>query len=278
MMDAMRAIWRERGHEVDVVRGVDGPIQTDIVFLHVDCTLLPQKYLHALAGHPRVVNRLAVDLSKASFSRNIVRSPDEWEGPVIVKTVRNNGGHPERRLDRTTLLGCLRDRYWRLGENSLARARWLDPADYPIFQSARDVPPGAWRNPALFVERFLPERRGELYVYRQYKFLGDRCVSRVVTTTHPMGKRGVVIAREVPPVPEALLEARARLGFEYGKFDYVLHDGKPVLLDVNHTTAATMGAEVVLPQAQTLAPGIERSCGEWSSIPRPAGGYGLPGR
>ena len=31
---------------------------------------------------------------------------------------------------------------------------------------------------------------------------------------------------------------RQELGFDYGKFDYVVHDGRPVLLDANKTTGA----------------------------------------
>jgi hypothetical protein len=34
------------------------------------------------------------------------------------------------------------------------------------------------------------------------------------------------------------VQARKRLNFDYGKFDYVVHDGQPVLLDANKTTGA----------------------------------------
>ena len=31
------------------------------------------------------------------------------------------------------------------------------------------------------------------------------------------------------------MAVRRELGFDYGRFDYVLHEGEVVLLDVNHT-------------------------------------------
>jgi hypothetical protein len=33
------------------------------------------------------------------------------------------------------------------------------------------------------------------------------------------------------PVPQALREMRARLGFDYGKFDFVVNDGRATLFD-----------------------------------------------
>src|SRR5213079_1238108 len=45
----------------------------------------------------------------------------------------------------------------------------------------------------------------------------------------------------IGPHPE-IVEARKRLNFDYGKFDYVLHEGRPVLLDTNKTTGADRGS------------------------------------
>ena len=42
---------------------------------------------------------------------------------------------------------------------------------------------------------------------------------------------------EIEPHLE-IVEAQRRLKFDYGKFDYVIHDGQPVLLDANKTTGA----------------------------------------
>jgi hypothetical protein len=37
------------------------------------------------------------------------------------------------------------------------------------------------------------------------------------------------------PVPDDLRETRRRLGFDYGKWDFVLHEGRAVLIDANKT-------------------------------------------
>lgn len=257
LIGILRDLWREAGHEVEVVRGVSAPIRGDIVFLHVDCTVLPQKYPDAVADHPRVVNRRAVDISKTLYTPYIVRSPEEWDGPVIVKTVRNSGGHPERRLVRTTRLGWLQDSFWRLGERSLARARWLNPKEYPIFESAKDLPAGVFRNRALFVQRYLPERRGDLNVTRCYKFLGDRHLSFLWTARHPLGLSTSDFTLEDCPLPDAIVAARERMGFDYGAFQYVMHNGEPLLLDANRTPGDTGFPELGRQHAEHLAPGIE---------------------
>ena len=41
-----------------------------------------------------------------------------------------------------------------------------------------------------------------------------------------------MMQREPVPIPDEIRAARKRFGFEYGKFDFVLHRGVPVLLDV----------------------------------------------
>ena len=42
---------------------------------------------------------------------------------------------------------------------------------------------------------------------------------------------------EVDPHPE-IVQMRKRLNFDYGKFDYVVHNGRAVLFDANKTTGA----------------------------------------
>jgi hypothetical protein len=44
----------------------------------------------------------------------------------------------------------------------------------------------------------------------------------------------------VEPHPE-VLALRRQLGFDMGKFDYVIHEGKPVVLDTNKTVGAPAG-------------------------------------
>jgi hypothetical protein len=62
------------------------------------------------------------------------------------------------------------------------------------------------------------------------------------------------------PVSEEILEVRRRLGFDYGKIDYVVHEGQVVLIDVN--TTPVWGGRRLKPlqrsRAEFMAPGIEQ--------------------
>ena len=57
---------------------------------------------------------------------------------------------------------------------------------------------------------------------------------------------------------EALRAERERLGFDYGKFDYVIHRGTPVLLDANRTPGNPRSLqEHVKKGALNLAEGLD---------------------
>jgi hypothetical protein len=252
----MCAAWRAAGHEVDVRHGVSEPIDGDLVFLHIDLTRVPEEYLAAVAAHPRVINREVVDIGKAAVSRVRVTGPAETDGPVIVKTELNHGGTPERDLARRGAVGRLRDWLAKRGQLPLWAADWLAPDAYPIFASARDVPVLVWRNPSLIVERFVPERKGELYGLRSYTFLGDRWHGELYWSPEPIVKRRVSVAWEDIGVPEALVELRREMGFDYGKFDYVERDGEPLLLDVNRTPSFGLNQARQDRQGAMLAEGI----------------------
>jgi hypothetical protein len=112
----------------------------------------------------------------------------------------------------------------------------LPPDDYPIFDSPGEVPRAVWWNPKLVVEKFLPERVGENYCLRQWVFLGDREMSQRIISSEPIVKAANVLHREIDiPIPASLRHARAAMGFDYGKFDFVMVDDKAVLLDANKT-------------------------------------------
>ncbi len=252
----MVAEWEAAGHAVTVQTGLGAPIAADIVFLHVDLTVTPQPYLDAVRHIPRVVNRRVVDISKAKVTRHRVNGPAEWAGPVIVKTLLNHGGKPERALEGRGVLGRLRDTLARRGWLPLGYADWLDPYAYPIFASSAEVPAGVWGNPALLVEKFLPERRGEHYCLRSWSFLGERSLSELYWSPFPIVKRRDALGWEDVEPPPELQAVRAELGFDYGKFDYVVADGGVVLLDVNRSPAFGHSPERLARQGRVLAPGL----------------------
>jgi hypothetical protein len=106
---------------------------------------------------------------------------------------------------------------------------------YRIFPSVKDVPPRARLSPDLVIEKFLPERDPRGYATRHWVFFGDRERCNRVVGANPVLKSIDVVEREPAPVPDAIRAWREKLGFDYGKFDFVIHEGRPVLLDVNRT-------------------------------------------
>jgi hypothetical protein len=245
MILRMRSAWEARGIQVEVLHGIDKKPEADLVIPQIDMTIIPDSYLRFLDNYPDVVNRRVRDISKRRISQNLVHGPDDYDGPVIVKTNRNFGGLPEVHLSGSRPIPSrsskIRRLWWRLGgrrarrSGDLASVTSLNPHQYPIFDSPKDLPSGVFENDALIVERFLPERDGDLYCLRNYVFLGDRHVCTRRTGKKPIVKGQTVVSREDVPVHDAIVAARERLGFEFGKFDYVIHDGEAVLIDVNQT-------------------------------------------
>ena len=105
-----------------------------------------------------------------------------------------------------------------------------------MFRSLKDVPSAVFDNLALVVERFLPEMDGDLFCVRSYVFRHVR-VNFLKKAREPIVKSYWSVSAEEVPVPTAIVETQRRLGLDYGKLDYVIRDGEPVLLDVNATPA-----------------------------------------
>jgi hypothetical protein len=238
----MEEVWRGWGWRVEHREGVAGAEDADILLLHVDLTEIPPIY-QALARNYRVVINGAIpDISKKRISLQRVERGDGYDGPVIVKTTRNSGGAPEARHARRGLhLGGLAHRL----REQLPWSWRAHLRSYPVFSSPSQVPLAVWLNRDLIVERFLPERQGDFYCLRTWVFLGDRESNSLSFSREPVVKAGNVVRREVvPDVPDELREIRRKLGFDLGKFDYALVEGKVVLYDANRTpTIGTVSTE-----------------------------------
>lgn len=225
-------IWNKQGHKVTVTAGA--PVKADCGLLHVDATRVDPSFLSGFDPAMPILNRQTLDISKRIVSRHLVSLGDGYEGAVIVKTNDNAYGIPayppspahDRMLEAraSVTLGNWREK------------GMLPVSDYPILRSKRDVPPWVWQNPDLIVEKFLPEVEDGLFVLRLWVFLGPREFALKVYGTHPVVKSGERVRFEyIDEIPDELRRERERLGFDYGKFDYVMHDGKAVLLDANKT-------------------------------------------
>jgi hypothetical protein len=252
-------VWRRHGLRVAVVDDVGPEVEADLAILHVNLTVVPDEYLRLAARYPTVLNGSVVDISKRRFSADLVTRRDGYDGPVIVKTDRNFGGRPEVRLG----VGGGPGRVWCRAQRD--RLPWAFRShlvgDYPIFDSPAQVPWAAWANPTYVVERFLPEQHEGLYCLRTWMFLGDRETHSLSFSEAPIVKSHGVVRREpLGEVPEELWARRRELGFDFGKFDYALVDGRVVLYDTNRTPAlGDVSEDVLARNIPLLAAGLD-SC------------------
>jgi hypothetical protein len=243
-------VWREDGHEVLLISGPSRYVPADIAIVHVDLSVVPEPYFDLARRYPIAVNGQVRDIRKSTFSEQVVRAGDPWDGRVIVKSDLNFAGVPERRLAAARERGIVaRARRW--------VARTLHPpfddsSDYAIYDSPRRVPRRYLRSRDFIVEKFLPEMDGDSYCLRSVYFLGDRIACVRIKSRSPIVKGETCAAIErVEPHPE-MLAVRARMRLDYGKLDYVVVDGKPILLDVNKTVGASPGTMTSSPEMKTL--------------------------
>lgn len=234
------------GHDVRIATGTD-PVPGDVALLHVDRTIVPDEYLALAQHYPRTINFGTGDISKRTVSRMILAPGDDWAGPVIVKNDLNCGGRMEYE------------------HNLRAARRGLPPPNpgvtgietYRVFDRTADIPDELLADPAMVVERFVPERDGDDYAMRTWVFMGPRERCTRFVTPAAISKAAAVIRHDPAEVPAELRAERARLNFDYGKFDFVIHDGQPILLDANRTPGtATAIRELIEQGARNLAEGL----------------------
>jgi len=239
VVNYMGSIWQKRGFEVRVAQGIDHKLHADILFLNIDLTVLPDDYLEFIQSYPLVINRRVTDISKHLISDNLLKPDSDYRGPVIVKTKANYGGIPELKNEPG---GKLEKTPYRV---NLRTTSILDPKHYPIYDSIEKVHPAAWMNDHLIVEKFIAERdESGRYCLRKWHFLGDKGFCTIQAGENPIVK-GLPSAetlqpRDLPrlleePVPGKLIQLRSKLGFDYGRFDYVVVDGEAHIFDANKT-------------------------------------------
>lgn len=229
----LASAWRAAGETVEV-----GPCERlaedALGLLHIDKTRVPPEVLPQRPAGVPLLNGRVLDISKRLVSRERLGPEDSWDGQVIVKTDENNHGLPERGGRRGLGERLLAPLPWRL-------TRQLPFGRYPILRRLSAVPDWVWRRPDLLVERFTPEREDGLYALRIWLFFGRRNVLYRILSPDPLVKASAYLRLEAshePPPPEIEAE-RQRLGFDFGKLDFVIHEGRPILLDANKTPAWT---------------------------------------
>ena len=238
-------LWREAGHDVVLLYGIRRFVPADLVLVHVDLSVVPERYFRFARRYPIVLNGGVTDIRKRRFSESLLRRDDDWGGPVIVKSDLNAAGYPERALGRSWLTR----NFSSVRRALLGRAHPLAGSGYyELYDGIADVPRVYFADRRLVVEKFRPELENGLYHVRVYQFLGTHETCTRLASGDPIVKNAnTVHAEPVEPHPE-IVAARRRFSMDYGKLDYVMSDGEAVLLDVNKT--ATAGASPVLERAR----------------------------
>jgi hypothetical protein len=265
---ALRERWRACGMEVVTAHEPFVPRVDDALVNHVDLTVTPPAWRAVFARATLAVDGACLDVSKRRVSSLLWNPGDDWDGPLIVKTDANCGGKSEARFATPAAralralgaaAGALR------GRRGRERARWrrttrIPTESYPVFASPADLPAGVLDNPALVVERFLPEREGDLYAIRTWYGLGRSRIDRRVLSTEPIVKSGGVVRRDDVPVHRDVVAKARAFGLDYGKIDYVVHDGRAYVLDVNRTP--TFGPRLDEAKRRWTADVLEGGLGE----------------
>ncbi len=239
-IEILRREWIRHGRAVETAYGVPASHDAELAVNHVDLTVTPEQYRRAFDRFPRVINGALLDISKTTVSGNLVTPDDDYRGMVIVKTDANAGGSRDLVLGaRSSFAGRVR---WKLARTVPSRWRYFARGDYPIFDSMHDVPRRVWRNPALVVERFESERDGDgNFVLRAWSFLGSEEFDTRTVSPLPVAMGVGLIERAVQkagPPPE-IRAFRDRFAAEYGRIDYAIVDGRPVVYDLNRTPTTT---------------------------------------
>jgi hypothetical protein len=254
----MAKIWRQSGFDITVLCGTEKFVPADLAIMHVDLTIVPDDYLSFIEQYPALLNNQVRDISKRFISNNLIHLDDDYRGSVIVKTNLNCAGARERKLvtNQSLILKCSR-----FIKKRLKGFMWTDSSasNYVIYDSARDVPSSVWSRQDLVVEKFLPERHGDLYSLRTWVFFGDKETNSICYSEEPIIKSNNIIRRDlVQDVPETLREWRRKLGFDFGKFDYSIIKDQVVLYDANRTPSLGnfSSAQILMPGIRVLAEGI----------------------
>ncbi|WP_189409383.1 hypothetical protein [Neogemmobacter tilapiae] len=246
----MAKLWAEDGLKVSAGRKwAEG---ADLGFLHLNKTRIKPNEVPIIPNGGRLLNGKALDISKRVISSLLVTPESNWDGRVIIKTDLNHFGIPEAQGKKPSWKAKLRSQ---VAKFSWQLARELPFKDYPVLSGLRKVPPWVWEDKRLIVEKFLPEIDSGYYCVRGWMFLGQQSYGWKLYSTHPLAKGGTMVKHDyLEDIPEGLEALRAMHGFDFGKFDYVMHEGRAVLLDANKTPAFV--GDPASPRLRRLASGI----------------------
>lgn len=251
-------VWQQSGIEVTYQRGVvDPPLpQADVLIVHIDLSVVPEPYLEFAAKYPVAINGKVRDIRKSAISSLRVVPGDGWEGPVIVKSDLNCCGLGELMLH-------VRDPQKRIKMPTYP-FKMERQTDYRVYDAVAQVPREYFSDSSVIVERFMPERQDGLYFVRSHHFLGSKGVTVRLGSAEPVVLGQTTKVMQTVEPHQSVLEFRQRYGLQYGKIDYVEHDGKAFIFDVNKTTGD--GAMSKDPRVMEMR--RQRALGIYDFLPR----------
>lgn len=255
LIKVLAGIWREQGHILSF--GNRPPPTTDAVIAHTDYSMIDEHFFRQVDEGIPVINSAARNILKSNVSQLLINENSKWHGPVIIKTDANCHAAEEyayHGLDLLRLLKIFAGRFvsWQwTGE--------LPFRTYPILERTDQVPGWVWQDHRLVVEKFMPERDGELYVLRLWMFFGEQEYCMRVCSELPVVKsRKLVSVDLVEEVPDAVRSVRRKLGLDFGKIDFVMHGNDALVFDVNKTPTVDLNKRGQLgPFVRRLADGLD---------------------
>jgi len=256
LIHLMIPVWKEAGIEVTEIFGVRDAPPADVALLHVDVSVVPPAYLELARRYPVMMNKTVADIRKSRLSLLRVGPESDYAGAVIVKSSLNCAGDPEMVYFRHR--SKLRRIFFRKPPRPSYPMILERKEDYRIYATPAEVPASMWECADLVIEKFMPERHDGLYCLREWYFCGNKSVQRVELSPDPIFTSGKQVHHLDIPVPPELQTLRERLGFDYGKFDYTMVDGKAVAFDFNKTTGLVYPlGEEIHEMVQELARGLD---------------------
>jgi hypothetical protein len=220
------------------VRILDRPLKAghaDAALFHIDLTEIPEGFRDLPSLYQRTINGSALSIHRHLYSTLRLKREDRHAGPVVVKTVLNSRGRPELHARK------YRNLWTRAGHmlREIADPQFKRRAApfYRVYGSLDEVPPEAWRDSRLMVEKFAFPTLDLPIVKHRYMFLFDVELILKQTFNDVLCSGATLLSNEPvdPPAPESVMAVRRHLRLDYGSIDYFVVDGRAVVVDANKT-------------------------------------------
>lgn len=225
---------RQQGFVCRVLDRFDADDTGRVAMLHADLTQIPDWCRDIHKYYEVCINGRATTISRLLFSRVTLEPDTEYEGPVITKSIYNSRGLPELRYREATHLPS-RIKGW-IGRRfrSNYNARQCPP--YRVFASPSKVPKRIWEDPTRIVEEFIPGTLQTPITTFRYQFFFDEFCNERMTCDSLIARDETFIENAfLDDVADELLTARREFNVDFGAIDYLMRDGKPVIIDINKT-------------------------------------------